>query len=82
MNPRDRYYVRFEKLLKPYSKVIDEWRNHQHTLPNNERDYSHESMIRWFEERYNIRYSTNTNGVIKLGFASPQDVTVFALRMS
>ena len=25
---------------------------------------------------------TYLNGVIKLGFASPQDVTVFALRMS
>lgn len=79
---RDRYYVRFEKLMTPYGKVLDEWRNYQHTLPQNERDYSRESMIRWFEERYNIRYSTNTNGVIKLGFASEQDVTVFALRMS
>ena len=61
---------------------MDEWRDYQRTLPNNERDYSQESMIRWFEERYNIRYSTNANGVIKLGFASEQDVTVFALRMS
>ena len=82
MNPRDRYYVRFEKLLKPYSKVMDEWRNYQHTLPQNERDYSHDSMVRWFDEKYNIRYSTNANGVIKLGFASEQDVTLFALRMS
>ena len=79
---RDRYYVRFEKLMTPYSKVLDEWRNYQWTLPNNERDYSLDSMVRWFEEKHNIRYSTNANGVIKLGFASEQDVTVFALRMS
>lgn len=79
---RDRYYVRFEKLMKPYSKVLDEWRNYQCTLPNNERDYSLDSMVHWFEEKHNIRYSTNANGVIKLGFASEQDVTVFALRMS
>ena len=79
---RDRYYVRFEKLMTPYSKVLDEWRNYQWTLPNNERDYSLDSMVRWFEEKYNIVYSANANGVIKLGFASEQDVTVFALRMS
>lgn len=79
---RDRYYVRFEKLMTPYSKVLDEWRDYQRTLPNNERDYSLDSMVRWFEEKYNIVYSANANGVIKLGFASEQDVTVFALRMS
>lgn len=79
---RDRYYVRFEKIMKPYRTVIDEWRNHQFNLPQNERDYSHESMIRWFEEKHNILYSVNANGVIKLGFASVQDVTLFALRMS
>ena len=79
---RDRYYVRFEKLMTPYSKVLDEWRNYQWTLPNNERDYSLDSMVRWFEEKYNIVYSANANGVIKLGFASEQDVTVFALRLA
>ena len=79
---RDRYYVRFEKLMTPYSKVLDEWRKHQYTLPHNERDYSLDSMVRWFEEKYNIVYSANANGVIKLGFASEQDVTVFALRLA
>ena len=68
--------------MTPYSKVLDEWRDYQRTLPNNERDYSLDSMVRWFEEKYNIVYSANANGVIKLGFASEQDVTVFALRMS
>lgn len=79
---RDRYYVRFERLLAPYSKVLDEWRAHQVSLPNNQRDYSSNSMVRWFEEKHNILYSVNANGVIKLGFASVQDVTLFALRMS
>jgi glutathionyl-hydroquinone reductase len=79
---RDRYYVRFERLLGPYSKVLDEWRAHQVSLPTNQRDYSSNSMIRWFEEKYNIVYSANANGVIKLGFASEQDVTVFALRLA
>jgi hypothetical protein len=79
---RDRYYVRFEKIMKPYSKVIDEWCNYQYTLPQTERDYSHESMVRWFEEQHNILYSANGNGVVKLGFASVQDVTLFALRLS
>ena len=79
---RDRYWVRFERLLGPYSKVLDEWREYQCTLPTNQRDYSSNSMIRWFEEQHNILYSANANGLIKLGFASAQDITLFALRMS
>jgi hypothetical protein len=94
MNLRDRYYIRFEKVLKPYQKVLDEYVDYQFELrkkhlKESPEDYyattgilTDESRDAWFLEKHNIVISHNANGVIKLGFASKEDVTLFVLKNS
>jgi hypothetical protein len=92
VNLRERYFIRFEKVLKPYTKVLEAWRHHQHQAMHEYRKehpeapngpwYSDESLAEWFLEKHNIVVSKNAGGIIKLGFASPADVTLFTLRNS
>jgi hypothetical protein len=93
VNLRERYFIRFEKVLKPYTKVVEAWRHQQHESRreymkenpetyNNRGWYTNESMDEWFLEKHNIVVSRNAGGIIKLGFASPADVTLFTLRNS
>lgn len=90
---RDRYYIRINKVLKPYTKVTEEWRRHQWQLRREHiklhpQDttvgnwFSYESACKWFLEKHNIVLSQNSNGIMKLGFATPADVTLFTLRNS
>lgn len=90
---RDRYYVRFEKVLNPYMKAVDEFnqnqyqerRAYQKEHPENyatQSWYTDEQRAAWFLEKHNIIISKNANGIIKLGFATPADVTFFTLRYS
>ena len=90
---RDRYYIRFEKVLKPYTKILDEFNHHQYLArqaylkeyPENYATqgwHTDEQRAAWFLEHHNIVISKNANGIIKLGFATAQDVTLFTLRNS
>jgi hypothetical protein len=92
VNLRERYFIRFEKVLKPYTRVVEAWRHHQHEARRENMKanpdayngpwYSNESLDEWFLENHNIVVSRNANGVTKLGFASPADVTLFTLKNS
>lgn len=90
---RDRYYIRFEKVLKPYMKATEEFTDYQHRArrayqKEHPEDYAtrgwvtDEQRAAWFLEKHNIVISKNANGIIKLGFATPADVTLFTLRYS
>jgi len=89
---RDRYYIRFEKVQKPYEKVCNEFNRYawalrrQHQAQNGNMTMpgwnSLEKLKEWFLEHHNIVLSHNANGIIKLGFASREDVTLFVLRNS
>ena len=91
---RDRYYVRFERILTPWTNALDEFNHHCWELRKQWRVDNPDSMTgppvyntdenraAWFLEKHNIVLSKNANGILKLGFASEEDVTLFALRMS
>jgi hypothetical protein len=59
-------------------------REHKATNPEafNGPWFADESMAEWFLEKHNIVVSRNANGIVKLGFASEADVTLFTLRNS
>ena len=87
---RDRYYIRFEKVQKPYEKVCNEFNRRQSELRR--QHYAQtgsyattggwggiDKLKEWFLEHHNIVLSYNANGILKLGFASRADVTLFVL---
>ena len=86
--------MRLEKVLKPYSKVLDEfswhcwelrkqWRiDNPNSMTGSPVYNTDENRAAWFLEKHNIVLSKNANGILKLGFASKADVTLFVLRNS
>ena len=89
---RNRYYIRFEKVQKPYEKVCNEFNRYAWELRRQQQAItgsmtptgwnSLDKLKEWFLEHHNIVLSHNANGILKLGFASREDVTLFVLRNS